>query len=307
MALEERTVKFSATLDGLLNSPGQAGSRKKLAEYLGVSDATVSHYVRERAKPSFEVLVGIAQFFNVSLDYLVFGERPVATVTEDVAGVRSEIRRAMLESADRAGKHLDIVARISQRLQAEIERAANELLDDPANLGPVGFITNTEAAMMESCVLRVRTITRKFQSDINIDGEPGVFFEAVTRNLRAGVQYEYLLCGDTADWRPQVAAYRRLLDNAGLPFEVLHNCLHFRVVDYEVPAALCLLNLDIPGLQRTQPILWERQRESISEEGYWAYASVERPDAQGGVVLEPGYRESAYRMFDRGWREAASI
>ena len=48
-----------------------------------------------------------------------------------------------------AGKHLDLVTRISRRLQVEIERVAEELLDDPANLGPVGFITNAEAMAME--------------------------------------------------------------------------------------------------------------------------------------------------------------
>jgi transcriptional regulator with XRE-family HTH domain len=301
--MNERTVKFSATLDGLLSAPGQTGSRKNLAEYLGVNEATVSHYVRERAKPSFDALVGIATFFNVSLDFLVFGERPTTAIADDPAGVRAEIRRAVLDSADMAGRHLDLVTRISRRLQAEIERVAGELLEDPANLGPVGFITDAEAVVMESCALRLRVITRMFQSDVK-DGERGVFFDVVADNLRAGVQYEYLLCGDAEHWEPQVAAYRRLLSAAGLPFEVTHKSLHFRVIDYEVPAAVCILDLDVPRLQRLEPIVWERQRHAISPDGRWSYISVERPDAQGGVVLEPGYQESAFRLFDRGWRDA---
>jgi hypothetical protein len=76
------------------------------------------------------------------------------------------------------------------------------------------------------------------------------------------------------------------------------------VIDYEVPAAVCILDLDVPRLQRLEPILWERQRHAISAGGRWSYISVERPDAQGGVVLEPGYQESAFRLFDRGWRDA---
>jgi transcriptional regulator with XRE-family HTH domain len=307
MVVEERTVKFSATLAGLLSAPGQAASRKKLAEYLGVNEATVSHYVRGRANPSFEALVGIAKFFNVSLDFLVFGERPPTAVADDPAGVRAEIRRAVLDSADLAGKHLDLVTRISRRLQAEIERTARELVEDPANLGPVGFITDAEAVAMESCTLRLRVITRMFQSDVK-DGERGVFFDVVAGNLRAGrTQYQYLLCGDAKDWQPQVAVYRDLLSAAGLPFEVTHNGLHFRVIDFEVPAAVCILDLDVPRLQRMEPILWERQRDSISEDGRWSYISVERHDAQGGVVLEPAYRESAFRLFDRGWRDAVGI
>lgn len=304
--MQERTVKFSAILADLLSAPEQAVSRKNLAKYLGVNEATVSHYVRERSNPSFEALIGIARFFNVSLDFLVFGERPPAAAADDPAGVRAEIRRAMLDSADMAGKHLDLVARISRRLQAEIGQAAKGLLEDPANLGPVGFITNAEAMVMESCATRLRAITRMFQSDVK-DGERGVFFGLVTDNLRAGVRYEYLLCGDIGFWQPQVAIYRKLLSGAGLPFEVTHDRLHFRVIDYEVPSAVCILDLDIPRLQRVEPILWERQRQAISEDGRWSYISVERQDAQGGVVLEPGYRESAFRLFDRGWRNAADI
>jgi transcriptional regulator with XRE-family HTH domain len=306
MVAEERDVKFSAILAGLLSAPEQAVSRKKLAGHLGVNEATVSHYVHGRSNPSFEALVGIAGFFNVSLDFLVFGERPPTAVVDDPAGVRAEIRRAVLDSADVAGKHLDLVTRISRRLQAGIEQAAKELLEDPANLGPVGFITDAEAMVMESCALRLRAITRMFQHDVK-DGERGVFFDVVAGNLRAGVQHEYLLCGDARYWQPQVAVYRELLTAAGLPFEVTHHWLHFRVIDYELPAAVCILDLDIPRLQRMEPILWERQRHAISEDGRWSYISVERHDAQGGVVLEPGYRESAFRLFDRGWRNAVGI
>jgi transcriptional regulator with XRE-family HTH domain len=306
MAEEERTVKFEATLASLLSAPGQAGSRKKLAQYLGVNAATVSHYERGRSNPSFEALVGIARYFNVSLDFLVFGERPPTAANDDPAGVRAEIRRAVLESADAAGKHLDLVARISRRLQTEIERAASGLLEDPANLGPVGFITDAEAMAMESCARRLQVITRMFQSDVK-DSEQGVFFDLVVGNLRAGVRYEYLLCGDARYWQPQVEVYRGLLSAAGLPFEVLHDKLHLRVIDYEIPAAVCILDLDVPRLQRTDPILYERQREAVTEDGRWSYISVERHDAQGGVVLEPAYRESAFRLFDRGWRDAVGI
>ena len=308
MATEERSVKFSTTLADLLSAPGQAVSRKKLATFLGVNEATVSPYVRGRSNPSFEALIGIARFFNVSLDFLVFGERPPTTTAtaDDPAGMRAEIRRAVLESADAAGRHLDLVTRISRRLQLEIERAAKELLEDPANLAPAGFITNAEAIAIESYALRIRAITRIFQSDIK-DGGPGTFFDVVMNNLQAGVRYEYLLCGDAKHWQPQVAAYRDLLGSAGLPFDVTHNYLHFRVIDYDVPAAVCILDLDISRLQRMEPILWERQRHAISEEGRWSYISVERQDAQGGVVIEPGYRESASRLFDRGWRQASGI
>ena len=91
---EERIVKFSAILAGLLSAQGQPSSRKKLVGFLGVNEATVSHYVRGPADPQLEALVGIATFFNVSLDFLVFGERLPTTAADDPAGIRAEVRRA---------------------------------------------------------------------------------------------------------------------------------------------------------------------------------------------------------------------
>jgi transcriptional regulator with XRE-family HTH domain len=306
MASEERPVKFSAILAELLAAPGQATSRKKLSEFLQVNEATVSHYVRGRAKPSFDTLIGIARFFNVSLDFLVFGEQPTATAIDDPGSVRAEVRRAVLESADMAGKHLDLMTRISRRLQTEIEHAAKELMSDPGNFGPVGFITAAEAMTIEKYARRLRIITRVFQSDIS-GNKRGSFFEAVADNLRAGVRYDYLLCGSSEYWQPQVAVFRRQAESAGISFEVLHNYLHFQVVDYEMPAAVAILDFDLQLLQRMEPIFWERQRHVISDQGSWSYMSVEREDAQGGVVIEPSYRESAIRLFERGWRISTAI
>src|SRR3954447_6774832 len=128
---------------------------------------------------------------------------------------------------------------------------------------------------------RLQAITRMFQSDVK-DGERGVFFDLVAGNLRAGVRYEYLLCGDAKYWQPQVEVYRGLLSTAGVPFEVMHDKLHFRVIDYEVPAAVCILDLDVSRLQRTDPILYERQRQAITDDGRWAYVSVRAARAGWG-------------------------
>lgn len=315
MTTDERLVKFNEILASLLSPPGQAASRKKLAKFLGVSEATLSHYVHDRTKPSFDVLVDMSRFFNISLDFLVFGERPTSSATDDPDGVRAEVRRAVLESADLAGKHLDLMARISRSLQAEIESVARKLLSDPANFAPVGFITAAEALAMERYARRIRGITRVFQSDIREDifqpdireDRRGPFFSTVVENLHTGVVYDYLLCGEVQYWRPQVATFRELVMDAGVPFETSHDSLHFRVADYEIPGAVSILDLDLQGLQRKDPILGERQRAAISEEGCWSYISVEREDAQGGVVIEPRYRESAIRLFERGWRHATSI
>lgn len=42
-----------------------------LADFLNVSPSTIGMYEQNRRKPSFEMLEAIADFFNVSLDYIM--------------------------------------------------------------------------------------------------------------------------------------------------------------------------------------------------------------------------------------------
>lgn len=60
---------FSARL--LLCRKKSALSQKSLATILGVSDAAITMMERGKRSPSFEILCALADFFDVSLDYLV--------------------------------------------------------------------------------------------------------------------------------------------------------------------------------------------------------------------------------------------
>ena len=42
-------------------------------------------------------------------------------------------------------------------------------------------------------------------------------------------------------------------------------------------------------------------------DGSWAYISVERADAQGGIVMESHYLSSALRQFRRDWERASKL
>ncbi|MEV6843604.1 helix-turn-helix transcriptional regulator [Actinoplanes sp. NPDC051411] len=302
----QRNVVFEAVLEDLLNAPSVVGNRKKLARAIGVNEATISHYLHGRIKPSFDVLLAIANFFNVSLDYLVFGERPLAPLQDESTGVRADIRRAVVEASDLRGRQLDMVARISRRLQTQIEEAARSLTEIGDSQRPVGFVTDAEAIGMEACITRMRIMTRLFQSDTN-EGEPGAFFEVVAENLRRARPYQYLLYGERADWAPQVEKFRLLVERAGLSTELLRESLQFRCVAEELVTSVCILDLDMSLIERREPILLERHRDNISPHGVWAYLSIERADAQGGVTIEPLYLQSTLRQFSRDWNIAKPL
>jgi len=122
MAPTEREVKFQETLRELLERSKATVTQKKLASALGVRGTTVSHYITGRIKPSFETLIGIAAFFNATLDYLVFGESARRPVEEGTHTVRADVVRALMESNAYNSRQRDLIVRVNRRLFDEIER-----------------------------------------------------------------------------------------------------------------------------------------------------------------------------------------
>lgn len=46
-------------------------TQKQLAEKLSLSEVGIQNYESGRRKPAFDMLIALADYFNVSLDYLV--------------------------------------------------------------------------------------------------------------------------------------------------------------------------------------------------------------------------------------------
>ncbi|MEB6549126.1 helix-turn-helix domain-containing protein [Heyndrickxia sporothermodurans] len=49
-------------------------TQEELAQRVGISRAALSHYEKDRREPDFETLKKIADFFDVSSDYLISGK-----------------------------------------------------------------------------------------------------------------------------------------------------------------------------------------------------------------------------------------
>lgn len=71
--MSERTKEFSKILKQLLNDKQM--SQRDLAKELYITDSTMSYYLSGKALPSYEVMIQIADFFNVSMDYLFHIEK----------------------------------------------------------------------------------------------------------------------------------------------------------------------------------------------------------------------------------------
>lgn len=77
---------FPKTLRGLMDERNI--TQRKLAQYIGVAPQTVGYYCSGSAEPGFDKLVKIAEFFNVTADYLL------GTKTESVNRERELVKAA---------------------------------------------------------------------------------------------------------------------------------------------------------------------------------------------------------------------
>lgn len=308
---DEREIKFQEILKNLLDRSKATVTHKKLASAIGVSPTTVSHYVTGRIKPSFEALVAISVFFNVPLDYLVFGERTRKVASGDAQSLRADVLRALAESNNYVGRQRDLVLRVSRALFGEVERVAQGMLDNPENFGPAGFITDEEAMALESCAQNTKIMIRGAPADIKIDetgmGGPGDYFSTMVDNLSAGRTYKFVFYGKRSAYLSLVMTYRELLSRADVDPSIVHENLEFRVIEGELPSGVMIHELDVAQLQRREPVLWERFRDDGIVDGTLAYSAIRHHDALGGVVLYDAYLESAVRMFRQDWEKAAVL
>lgn len=61
--------KFSVNLKNLRNEKGI--TQKKLSDILQVNQRTIAHLENNYRRPSYNLLIAIAEYFNISIDYLV--------------------------------------------------------------------------------------------------------------------------------------------------------------------------------------------------------------------------------------------
>lgn len=62
-------MSFSERLVLLRKSRGL--TQKQLATEIKLSELAIQHYESQRRKPAFDILIALADYFDVSLDYLV--------------------------------------------------------------------------------------------------------------------------------------------------------------------------------------------------------------------------------------------
>ena len=77
-------MNFSSNLKALRKSRGM--TQEQLADFLNLSRSTIAGYESRNRQPDFEHLVIIAEFFHVTIDYLLRGyeDEPDDSIKENI-------------------------------------------------------------------------------------------------------------------------------------------------------------------------------------------------------------------------------
>ena len=122
--MQQRDVKFDQVLKDLIER-GYHGDRKKLLRSANVTSTALSQFVHGRSGPSFDILVSLANFFEVSLDYLVFGE-PTPSSPDHGALLRY-LEVTLAEAQAQVRRETDLVTRMGRVIVDRIKSVAQEL------------------------------------------------------------------------------------------------------------------------------------------------------------------------------------
>src|SRR5580693_1500693 len=125
-ARKVREVKFGQMLERLIEHSEYRRNRKKISSKLAISSAALSQYIRQQTWPSFGKLLAIADLFDVSLDYLVYGQPTGSSVT-DYGPLYRYVDHALADVQARGSRHNAVVARIGRVLADRIDEVAAQL------------------------------------------------------------------------------------------------------------------------------------------------------------------------------------
>jgi transcriptional regulator with XRE-family HTH domain len=300
-----RTVKLGEVLGALIERQGYSRNRQKILDSVGVSAAALSQYTRDQTRPSFQKLIDLATFFDVSLDYLVFGQRTAPAM--DAGPVPAMIEHALADARARTSRHAAIVRRITRVLADRVDDVAQELAET-ATMAREGLLHDDELLRLERMSETVDIVANSLHFDVvELHGSgtviPGPFFDVLCENLLKGASYRFLVADSAAV--TSVATLRKLLRST-LGGDVAELC-SFRQTDAPLLISLCLYSIDTEVLARRDPFLKEQLFDYLDGDGSLGYVIRPNFEGHGDMLMSASHRDRAREAFEREWRRSRVI
>ena len=299
-----REIKLGEVLTHLITRSEYSRNRRPIHDAVGVSAAALSQYTRDQTRPSLQKLVALADFFGVSLDYLVHGEPTGSTV--DPGPLARYVDHALSEIQAKASRQSALVARLGRLLAERIEITAQRL----GTAVGEGLILDDEALRLERYCIAADIMPLNLGFNvISMDGgtaAPGQFLHTVAENLQKGCKYRFLLTGNPDAQDDLVPRFRSLLREHAGSDHVYQNCT-FRRTEQSVMAYAVFYRLDVESLTHHEPLLYEQFAGYVDDDGQLGY--VVRPNNESNLDMLMGSDRvrSARRAFGALWAGATQL
>jgi transcriptional regulator with XRE-family HTH domain len=299
----KRQVKLEDMLNSLIERGGYSRNRQPILDSINVTAAALSQYARGKTRPSFDRLVGLADFFGVSLDYLVYGEP--ATSPVDPAPTVRYVEQALMDVRTRTSRHSDLVARIGRLLGERINDVATDIINS-RSAGVEGLIEHTEILRVERYCRQANIIATDLEPNIVLMEDnkpvPGQFFRVVVDNLMRGCTYRFLLAGDLTVHSPTVGHLREMISEEVGGDQLHEHCL-FRTSATPVVGAAVLYELDTSAFATEEPALYAQFTEYL-DNTWLAYLNNPKVDSKADNLMNPGRAERTRKAFWTLWNAA---
>ncbi|HEY1624636.1 MAG TPA: helix-turn-helix transcriptional regulator [Streptosporangiaceae bacterium] len=273
---------------------------------LDISAAALSQYIREQTRPSFGKLLAMAEFFDVSLDYLVYGS-PTSSLI-DYGPLYRYVDHALADVQARGSRHSAVVARIGRVLTDRINEVAAELAAAPTATRE-GVLQDDEVLRLERYCRRADILSLNLEFDVIHleDGiAPGRFLPVVAANLERGAAYRFLIPGPDHALETTVEQCRRLLADQIGGDRVRESCA-FRRTAASLLVGVVLLRIDPVALMAEEPALYSQISDYLSDDGWLGCVIRPNNDSNGDMLMDVEHARRARISFDALWSAAAAV
>ena len=306
----KREVKLETMLNSLIERGGYSRNRQPILDCIHVTAAALSQYTRGRTRPSFDKLVTLADFFDVSLDYIVYGEPTGAPVDPDP--VARYVEQALIDMRTRTNRHSELAARIGRLLIDRINDVAAEAIDS-RSAGMEGLIEDVESVRVERYCRQADIVATDLDSDVISvavgegkpdEGAPGQFFPVVAENLINGCRYRFLLAGELTIHSPSVTYFREMIAEA-VGGDRLHEYCLFRVTTEPLAGAPVIYQLDTSAFATEEPALYAQFNNYLLNDTWLGYLNRPNSESTADMLMDPSHLARARDEFEIRWSNAS--
>ncbi|WP_280274466.1 helix-turn-helix domain-containing protein [Nocardia wallacei] len=300
-----REVKLAATLKRLIDEGEYRGNRRQVCAELGITTAALSQYIRGQTTPGLDKLIAISDLFQVSLDYLIFGEDAVAgpTGTLDYGPLARYMEASLASSRADIAAQSAFVSKVGSIIADQIGVAVQTAAKRPTTFS--GMLDQDQALELERyskestiAAMDLDADLVRVESEIEEGVAVGRFLTVVAENLSKKRSYRFVLSPKMRDMDSLVGKFRALLVRQQLSSKDIDRCT-FSVAADLFYVGFCLFRLDVASFRAQSPILYQYVKPYIGADDLIGFIEPGSSTHLGMSLMDEDHRHLAALTLER--------